>query len=74
MCPLENYVVLIGYKLRQASDENKKNISSRQLFIDPILNFLANILWQTVRKITNEILGMKGLICNCFEKETEMKL
>ena len=23
MCPLENYVVLIGYKLRQASDENK---------------------------------------------------
>ena len=49
-------------------------MSLRGLFIDPILNFLANILWQTVRKITNEILEMKGLICNCLEKETEMKL
>ena len=41
-----------------------KKISSRGLYVDPIQILQTNItrtVWQTVRGITNEILGVKGL-------------
>ena len=40
----------------------------RGLLVDPTPNSQTNItrtIWQTVRRITNEILGVKGLTGNC---------
>ena len=42
-----------------------KKILIRGLLVDPILNSqnlnITRTIWQAVRKITNEILGVKGL-------------
>ena len=56
----------------------KKNI--RGLLVDPILNSLNKhhyvTIWQTTRRITNEILGVKGLNESvqiiCFKKRTKI--
>ena len=42
----------------------KKNTNYENLLIDPVPNFPTNkmkIIWQTVRRITTPILGVKGL-------------
>ena len=45
------------------SDENKEKYQLRdyKLIQHQILQRITRIVWQTVRRITNEILGIKGL-------------
>ena len=49
------------YNIKQISDENKEKY---QLGDNKLIQCQTNItrtVWQTVRRITNEILGVKGL-------------
>ena len=50
--------------MKQASNKNKEKISIGGLLVDSIQILQTNILeivWQTVKRITNEILGVKGV-------------
>ena len=50
--------------MKQNSDKNKEKISIGGLLVDSIQILQTNILeivWQTVKRITNEILGVKGV-------------
>ena len=50
--------------MKQTSDKNKEKISIRGLLVDlkQILQTdIIGIVWQTVKRITNEILGVKGV-------------
>ena len=53
------------YNSRQTSDENKEKyqLGDHKLIKCQILKInIKRIVWQTVRRITSEILGVKGLI------------
>ena len=46
----------------QTSDENKEKYGTTKLIQYQILQTnIMRIIWQTVRRITNEILGVEGL-------------
>ena len=50
--------------MKQNSDKNKEKISIGGLLVDYIQILQTNIIgivWQTVKRITNEILGVKGV-------------
>ena len=50
--------------MKQNSDKNKEKISIGGLLVDSIQILQTNIIgivWQTVKRITNEILGVKGV-------------
>ena len=50
--------------MKQASNKNKEKISIGGLLVDSIQILQTNIIgivWQTVKRITNEILGVKGV-------------
>ena len=53
--------------IKQRGDENKKKYQLRDYLLIQYQILWANIIrivWQTVRRITNEILGLKGITCN----------
>ena len=50
--------------MKQNSDKNKEKISIRGLLVDSkqiLQSNIIGIVWQTVKRITNEILGVKGV-------------
>ena len=50
--------------MKQNSDKNKEKISIGGLLVDSIQILQTNIIgivWQTVKRITSEILGVKGV-------------
>ena len=50
----------------QTSDENKEKYGTTKLIQYQILQTnIMRIIWQIVRRITNEILGVEGLISDC---------
>ena len=59
----------------QTGSENQEKISNMGLLIDPVPNSPKKYNenhWQTVKRITNEIVGVKGL--NSHEKEGARKV
>ena len=60
------------YDIKQTSDENKEKyqLGDYQLIHYQILRtVIIRIVWQTVRRITNEILGVKGSIQGMLGKQ-----
>ena len=51
------------HNIKQTSDQNKEKYKLREneLIQHQILQTIMRTVWQTVRRITNEILGVKGL-------------
>lgn len=67
---MDNFSLQHQYKIKQTSDENieKYQKGDYELIHDQILNpkMIGNV-WQRVRRISNEILGVTGLnIFVCF--------
>ena len=63
--PRLNFSLLFQTNIKQTSDENKEKyqLGDYQLIQYQILqNNNKRIIWQTVRRIANEILGVKGLV------------
>ena len=59
--PRQNFSLHYQYNIKQTSNENKEKY---QLLVEPIPNSPNYIIWivrQKVRRITDEILGVKGL-------------
>ena len=59
------YNIKLYNNIKQTSDENKEKckLGDYQLIQYQILQTnIIRIVWQTVRRITNKILGVKGLI------------
>ena len=64
MWPRENFSLQSQYNIKHRSDENKikYQLGDYELIQYQILQIdIIRIAWQTVRRITNEILGVKGL-------------
>ena len=62
--PRQNFSLQYQYNIKQTSDENKEKYQLRdnRLIQNQILQTnITRTVWQTVRRITNEILGVKGL-------------
>ena len=55
--PKENFSLRYQYNIKQTSNESKENIQFQILQTNIIW-----IVWQTVKRITSEILGVKELI------------
>ena len=64
MSDQENFSLKNQYNIKQTCDENeeKYQLGDYKLIQYEILQTnITRTVWQTVRKITNEILGVKGL-------------
>ena len=62
--PRQNFSLQYQYNIDQTSDENKENyqLGDYKLIQYQILQTnITRTTWQTVRRITDEILGVKGL-------------
>ena len=62
--PKQNFSLQYQYNIKQTSDENieKYQLGDYKLIQYQILQTnVMRTVWQTVRRITNEILGVKGL-------------
>ena len=62
--PRLNFSLWYQYNIKQTSDENKEKYKLREYKLIQYQILQTNItrtVWQTVRRITNEILGVKGL-------------
>ena len=61
--PRQNFPLQYQYNISQRSDENREKYKLREKLIQyQILQTnIMRIVWQTVRRITDEILGVKGL-------------
>ena len=62
--PKQNFSLQYQYNIKQTSDENKEKYQSGdyQLIQKQILQInIIRFVWQTERRITNEIWGVKGL-------------
>ena len=60
----QNFSLQYQYIIKQTSEENKEKyqLGDNQLIQSQILpTNITRIVWETVRRITNEILGVKGL-------------
>ena len=63
------FLPTISLQYQAGKQWESRKISSMELLIDPIPNSPTNIIrivWQTVRRITNEILGVEGLKATHF--------
>ena len=64
--PRQNFSLQYQYNIKQTSDEIKEKyqLGDYKLIQNQILQTnIIRTVWQTVRRITNEILGVKGLRC-----------
>ena len=62
--PRQNFSLQYQYNIKQTSDENKEKyqLGDYKLIQYQILQTnITRTVWETVRRITNEILGVKGL-------------
>ena len=62
--PRQNFSLLYQHNIKQTSDENREKyqLGDYKLIQYQILQTnITRTVWQTVRRITNEILGVKGL-------------
>ena len=62
--PRQNFSLLYQHNIKQTSDENKEKyqLGDYKLIQYQILQTnITRTVWQTVRRITNEILGVEGL-------------
>ena len=65
LSPMSDQDRISPYNIKQTSDENKEKyqLGDYKLIQYQILQTnITRTVWQTVRRITNEILGVKGLI------------
>ena len=65
-CPRQNFSLQYQYNIKETSDEIKEKyqLGDYKLIQYQILQTnIIRTVWQTVRRITNEILGVKGLRC-----------
>ena len=65
--PRQNFSLQYQHRIKQASEEKKEEsqLGDYKLIQYQILQIeIISILWQTVGRITNEMLGVKGLIIN----------
>ena len=61
MSDQDNFSIQYQYNIKKASDKNKQEY---QLGDYELIQYQTNntrTVWQTVKRITNEILGVKGL-------------
>ena len=75
--PRQNFSLQYQYNLKQTSDENKEkyHLGDCKLIQYQILQTnIARTEWQTVRRITNEMLGVKGLLCGSFNRHAILSL
>ena len=52
------------YNINQTDDENEEKYKFEDFLVDPVpnsQNCIVRIVWQTVRRITNEIMAIEGL-------------
>ena len=62
--PTQNFSLQYQYNIKQTSDENKEKYQLEDYWLIQYQIPKTNItrtVWQTVRRIINEILGVKGL-------------
>ena len=67
--PRQHFSLQYQYNIKQTSDENKEKYQSGDYkLIQYIIlqTYITRTVWQTVRRITSEILGVKGLIWLIF--------
>ena len=60
--PRQNFSLQYQYIIKHTSDENKEKYQWGWILHTNI----TRTVWQTVRRITSEILGVKGLTSNCI--------
>ena len=64
MWPRQNFSLQYKYNIKQTSDENKEKYQLGDYLLIQYQILKTNItrtIWQTVRRITNEIVGIRGL-------------
>ena len=61
--PRQNFSLQYQYNIKQGSDENKEKykLGDKLIQYQILQTNIMRIVWQTVRRITDEILGVKGL-------------